>query len=302
MKKLFISILLIAASLSLGAQALPFVAADYNPTTLAKGGVSSTEVSSVAYASFANPAAIVFYDGTMDVSAGYVSWQPNSVKSSVITAGGAYKIGSKFGLSLGFSTGAYPEYGLVDLSGYEKGTFKPSDMQFGLGLACKVLPYLSLGANIGYASQKLSPDVSYGAFDADIYAMAKFGGLNVTLGVADLGGKVTSQSGTAFPLPSSAKAGVGYYMTPVEKHGIEVNGEASYYFSGDFSAAVGASYTYDGMFSVRAGYRYGGDSVIPSFVSAGLGVRFYGVKLDLVYLLGSTAMANTFGVSLGYAF
>ena len=56
------------------------------------------------------------------------------------------------------------------------------------------------------------------------------------------------------------------------------------------------------MVFVRAGYRYGGKSVIPSYASVGAGVRFAGVKVDLAYVVSSSPMANTLGVSLGYSF
>lgn len=302
MRKLFIYIFLTLVPLSLGAQALPFTSADYNPVTLAKGGASLTETSSVAYATTANPAAIAFFEGKLDASAGYTSWQPGSVKTSVINAGGAFKFGDKFGMAVGFSYGSYPEYTTTDLTGYENGTFKPTNMQLGLGLAYKIIPCLSIGANVGYAAETLAEGSSYGAIYADVYAMVKFGGLKATVGVSELGGKITSAAGTAFSIPSAANLGVGYTLQAGEKHNVDFNADAQYYFTDGVAAAVGASYAYDDMVFVRAGYRYGGKTVIPSFASAGVGVKFFGVKLDLAYVLGSSAMANTLALSLGYSF
>ena len=288
--------------LSLGAQALPFTSADYNPATLAKGGASLTETSTVAYAAFANPAAIAFYDGKVDASAGYTSWQPGSVKASVISAGGAFKFGDKFGMAAGLAYEGYPEYVITDLTGYENGTFKPTSMQLGVGLSYKIISSLSIGANIGYATQTLAEGSTYGAIDADIYAMVKFDGFKATLGVSELGGKVTSAAGTAFSIPTAANLGLGYTLKAGEKHGVDFNADLQYYLKDGVAAAVGASYAYNDMIFVRAGYRYGGKTVIPSFASAGVGVKFYGVKLDLAYVLGSSAMANTLAMSLGYAF
>lgn len=302
MKRFLIYCALLTVPAIVNAQALPFTAADYDPATLAAGGASLTNTGTVSYAVFSNPAAIAFYEDRLDVSAGYALWQPGSLKTSVINAGGAYRIGSKFGVALGFSRGAYPEYTDTDLTGYETGSFKPSCMQVGLGLGWRILPFLSVGANIGYASEKLASDVSYGAVDLDIYAMAKFGGFKAALGVSEIGGKVKSASGDAFRLPASASLGVGYGISFVEKHAIDVRADAQYYLAGDFAAAFGASYTYDNMISVRAGYRYGGDSVIPSFAGVGAGIRFFGVKLDLAYVISSSAMSDTVAVSLGYSF
>lgn len=302
MKRFLIYYALLMVPAVMNAQALPFTAADYDPTTLATGGASLTNISTASHAAFSNPAAMAFYDGTLDVSAGYTSWQPKSVRTSVINAGATYKISSKFGVALGFSRGAYPEYTDTDLTGYETDSFKPSCMQVGLGLGWRILPFLSVGANVGYASEKLTSDVTYGAVDLDIYAMAKFGGFKATLGISETGGKVKSDSGDAFQLPSSANLGIGYEIAPGKNHDIDVRADAQYYLTGDFAAAVGAVYTYDNMISVRAGYRYGGESVIPSFASVGAGIRFFGVKLDLAYIISSSAMADTLAVSLGYSF
>lgn len=292
----------LAFSIDAGAQALPFTSADYDPASLAAGGASLAQTEDVSYAVFSNPAAVAFYDGTLDVSAGFSMWQPKSVNTSVISAGGAYKIGDRFGMALGFSSGSYPEYMGSDMTGYETESFKPSNMQLGLGFGWRVLPNVSVGANIGYASEKLTSEFSYGALDMDIYAMAEFGGLKAVLGVSEIGGKVKSASGAGFALPSALNLGVGYGMSPVQKHDISLRADAQYYFMGDFAAAIGAAYTYDDMVTLRAGYRYGGTSVIPSFMSLGAGVKFFGVKVDVAYVLGSSAMANTVAVSLGYSF
>ena len=302
MRKLFVYIFLTLVPLSLGAQALPFTSADYNPATLAKGGASLTETSTVAYAAFANPATIAFYDGKGDTSIGYTMWQPNSVKTDVIVSGDVLKFGDKFGIGVGLCYGLYPEYTITDLTGYEKGTFKPTNIQFGVGLAYKVLPFLSIGANIGYAGETLAEGSSSTAVDADVFAMVQFGGFKAALGVSELGGKVTSAAGTAFSIPTAANLGLGYTLKAGEKHGIDFNADLQYYLKDGVAAAVGASYAYNDMIFVRTGYRYGGKTVIPSFASAGVGVKFYGVKLDLAYVLGSGAMANTLALSLGYAF
>ena len=93
-------------------------------------------------------------------------------------------------------------------------------------------------------------------------------------------------------------------LTAISPGLLEVLVDADCYFSGAFSAAAGASYTYNGMVSVRAGYRYGGDSVIPSFASVGAGVKLFGVHLDAAYLIasGDSPLKNTFCIGIGYSF
>ena len=284
------------------AQALPFTAADYDAAVLAKGGASLTETSTVANAAFANPAAVVFYDDMLDASLGYTMWQPDFSNTSVASAGAALKIGKNIGVALGLSKGSDPEYSIIDGSGAETGSFKPGNLQLGLGVAYKIIPFLSVGANIGYAVENLAPEMSYGALNADVYAMFKLGSLKAAVGVSELGGKVTSQSGASFSLPTAANMGIGYDLELSDAHAINLNADAAYYLMGDLAAAAGVSYTYSKMVSVRAGYRYGGSSVIPSYASAGIGLRLFGAKLDFAYLFASHVMKNTLSVSLGYSF
>ncbi len=285
-----------------GAQALSFTAAETDAASLGTAGANLTQTGSIANASFSNAAAITFSDAKMDVAAGYVMWQPSGVNSSMINVGAAYNLNNKFGVALGFLYGMNPAYDITDANGSVKGQFKPSDMHVNLGLSWRFLPFLSLGANVGYASSTLAKGSSYGALAADVFAMAKFAGLKVTAGVANIGTSIKSANGTSFCLPGSVALGAGYEMSFAETHDVEVLLDADYYFSGWFAAAAGAAYTYNDLVVVRAGYRYGGASPVPSYASVGAGVKFAGAKLDLAYLIGSSAMKNTLALTLGYTF
>lgn len=293
-----------AVSYVAGAQALPYVAVEKGAASLAKAGADLTETSSIAASAFGNVAAVPFSELKADFSAGYTMWQPAASKSNIITAAGAYNLGGKLGIAAGFSYGMNPTYEVTDGTGASVGTFSPSDMQIGAGVAYRVIDFLSVGANIGYASSSLAQGYSYGAVAADVFAMAVFSDLRLTLGVADLGSGVASASGTKFSLPSSVALGAGYGKSFAEKHDVEVLIDANYYFAGGLAAALGAEYTFNDLVSLRAGYRYGGKSPIPTFASVGAGVKFSGVKLDLAYLLAGadSPMKNTLAISLGYSF
>ena len=94
-------IILISAFIPLvaNAQALPFIGAEYSPAASAKGGISSVETTSIAYASFSNTAVVPFSDQKGDFAAGYTLWQPTLSKVNVISAAGAYNIKNKFGVA-----------------------------------------------------------------------------------------------------------------------------------------------------------------------------------------------------------
>lgn len=298
-KYIVAAVMLLLPSLA-GAQALPFVAVEFNAASLGKAGADIVETRSAAHSAFSNAAAIPFAETDLDVAAGYTMWGPTS--GNVIMASGAYNLKGKLGVAAGFSYGMNPAYNITNNGGTGSGTFTPSDMHLGVGVSYRFLDFLSVGANVGYATSTLTKDISYGAVTADVFVMGSFAGLKVALGASNLGTSVTSANGVSSPLPSSVTLGAGYGKTFADKHGIDILLDADYFLAGSIAAALGAQYTFNDFVSVRAGYRYGGDSPMPSFASVGAGVKFAGVKLDLAYVLGSEVMGNTLAVGLGYCF
>ena len=268
------------------------------------GGTSVTRTSGISYASFSNAAAIPFSDRTFDVAAGYGMWYPSSSTVNNVSAGAAWNAGGKFGIAAGFSYGICQEYEIMNTSGQAAGSFSPSEIQANIGLAWRFLPFISVGADVKYLGNTLAEGQSYSAVSSDIFLMSEFSSFMAAIGVSSLGSKVRSASGESFSLPASATLGLGYGDVFGQRHGVEVLVDADCYFSGAFSAAAGASYTYNDMVSVRAGYRYGGDSVIPSFASVGAGVKLFGVRLDAAYLIasGDSPLKNTFCIGIGYSF
>ena len=281
-----------------GAQALPFTAVDYDAKSLSKAGADLVQ---------STPAAIPYSDAKLDAAVGYTMWQPSAAGANIINLDAAYKMGDKFGLSLDFMYGMKPKYTITNSGGTASGQFAPSDIHAELGFGWKFLPFLSLGAEVGYATSSVAKDYSYGAVTADVFFMAKFGALKAAAGVSNLGTAVTSKSGAKYSLPSAASVGVGYDMSFAEVHGLGVTFDADYYFAYGFAAALAAEYSYADLAFVRAGFNYGGEAVLPTFASLGAGVKFAGLELNLAYLLGfsspfSTAAKNTLSIGLGYSF
>lgn len=295
---------LLIMPMTAGAQALPFVATQLDAHSLSMAGADAVQTSSVANSAFTNAAVIPFYEKQADISVDYTLWQPSAAKVNAINVAGAYNLNSKFGVAAGLRYGMYPSYPVAGDSGVGKDTFSPSEIQANVGFAWRFLPYLSVGANVGYASSTVAKGYSYGAVTSDVFVMSKISDFKVALGVSNLGSQVKSASGAAFPLPSSVTLGAGYDKVLAQKHGIDVLLDADYYFTGGFSAALGAGYTFDKMVSVRAGYRYGTDTILPSFASVGVGVNFIGIKLDLAYLIAvsDSPLKNTLSVGVGYSF
>lgn len=285
-----------------GAQALPFTSVEVDAVSLGKAGTDLVETGSVANASFSNAAVIPFYGKKFDVSAGYTMWQPAAVGANKINVGAAFNVKQKFGVAVGFMYGIHRNQTGANSGGGTVDTFAPKDMHVNVGLAWRFLPFMSLGANVGYASSALTADYSYGAVDADVFLMAKFSGVKVTAGIANIGSKVTAANGAKFSLPTSVAVGAGYTRTFALKHRLDVMLDADYYLQDGFAASVGAEYAFNGLASVRAGYRYGGNTAVPSYASVGAGVKLIGIKLDVAYLIASGPMKNTLAVGLGYTF
>ena len=304
MKKVYTNILVTLLALvpfAAGGQALPFTAVDYSPVSLAMGGVSAAGTADVANAAFGNPAAVAFSEKKCAVNASYVTWSPSQVKTDIINVAGTYRVNDKTGVSFAYSSGTYPEYEAFDLAGTSKGMFTPNQMYVGAGLSYALKPELAVGINLGYASNALSEKISYTAVSADIYVMYNAEKFQVAAGVSELGPKVTSESGE-FSLPSAAKLGLDYHLLKSEEASMDIAVDASYYLAGASSLAVGAQYGIKDMLFIRAGYRYSGESVIPSFASAGIGIKLSGMSLNAAYLFASETLSGTMCIGIGYSF
>ena len=117
---------------------------------------------------------------------------------------------------------------------------------------------------------------------ADLFVAGKVDAFDFAAGVCSVGTQVESESTGSFNLPSAATAGCGY-VYDADSFSVCTRAKADYYFSGYLAAGIGAELLYDGMFAVRAGYHYGGESIIPNFASAGLGLHVGEFALGAAY-------------------
>lgn len=271
-----------------------------DPVSAGRGfaGVAS---SSPAWASFSAPSSVSLSEKKLDVQIAGQQWAPDGVKSTNFAAGVSYRFG-KLGIGAGFAMNAGEKYSLVPVPGQVSGTFTPKDMQIGVSASYAFLDFLSVGVNVKYLNSKVSEYDNYEGVSADVTGTAAFGNFRVSLGVSDVGSSVKSVSGEKFRGPSSAVAG-GAWSDRFGKNGLGAAVDLNAYFSGSFTAAAGVQYDYSDMVFVRAGYHYGADDAfLPSFATAGIGVKFFGVNIDAAYLFGNDFLKNTITVGLGYSF
>lgn len=281
--------------------ALPFVRIVRDPVSAGMGFAGSA--SETAYSSFRNSSVIPFSTGKFSAGASGQLWAPDGVKSTNLGFGASFRAGKRFGFSIGGAYQAGEEYSLTNESGNQAGTFKPNDMILNGGLGVKIIDDLAVGANVRYASQKLSKDNSLSAIAADIFLTYRLSGLNITAGISSLGGSVKSESGDSFRLPVSATVGADWTKSFSDTHGMRMVADADYFFSGNVTVAAGVEYSFRNMLFARAGYHFGTENaVLPSFATVGLGVRFFGLSLDVAYLTANDVLGNTLTFGLGYRF
>jgi len=277
-----------------GNEAMPFLRVGRNPISIGMAGSGLASTSSPAWASFSNPAAVVFAEQTFDAGVSLISWQPKYNSSFGPSLSGSYKW-NNFGFTLGFSYVNGEELELSD--------FTPNEVQVNGGVGYKISDGFSIGGNLRYASHALTSENSMSAICGDVFAMVRFGDFNIAAGVSCIGNKVKVEGGSKdYSLPMSASFALNWHKLFAEKHGLEVNIDADYYFSETTSVAAGLQYGYNDMIFARAGYRFGGESIIPSYASIGLGAKFKGFRLDAAYLLGSDTLKNSFVLGIGYSF
>jgi opacity protein-like surface antigen len=103
-------------------------------------------------------------------------------------------------------------------------------------------------------------------------------------------------------IPTACVLGFGYEAEIAENNSLTVQADVDYYFEGGPAASFGAEYDFKDMVFIRAGYRYGGNSILPSFASVGVGAKFAGIKIDAAYLFANEVIGNTTAISVGYCF
>ena len=273
--------------------AMGFASIPHDPVSLSMGGVSA--VSNVAVRSID--------DTKLDVNAAYAMWAPQSgVSTSNINVNVFGKIGEKIGYDVEFANLSGKAYQLYSDTGIAAGTFKPADMAIKAGVSYNILSNLSVGVNVNYLSSKLASSASYSSVAADAMVAALFGGFKIAAGVTNIGGKVKGNDGNSYGLPTAATVLGAYKVEAGEKSVVNIAAQIDYFLSAGVRAGFGAGYTFNDLVSVRAGYCYGGKSVMPSFASLGLGVKFSGFSINATYLTASKTVSNTIMAGIGYSF
>lgn len=284
--------------------ALPWSRIDHNPVTLGMATAGYADLGAAAWASFRNPAVLGMAPVTLDAAASWAGWMPSSDEGmlSHINAAAAYRFG-KMGIALGASYMPGKEYEVFTLAGVSEGKFTPSDMQINAGFGYEIMTDLSVGVNVRYLKQTLTKDNDYTSFAGDFAVIYRTGDITTALGLSNFGTGIEDAAGNKYDIPASMTIGTTWDAAIAPDHGLKASVDADYYFSGDFTAVLGAQYAFKNMLFARAGYHLATDhAVLPSFLTVGLGVSYAGLSLDAAYITANDALGNSFCLGLRYSF
>ena len=307
MRKIFVILAagLIWAASAYGQQtAFPESLVNRDPRAAAMGGAGSADCSSMAYSSMNNLATLPFCTPKGEVAASYSLNSKDALWNGGVNFGAGFKAGKRLAFGIGGTLWNGSSYDIIDETGCSTGTFTAKNMLFNGGFGVKISDFLGIGAGIDYTNESIAPENSLTAIGAKAAVYSNTGALGITLGV-NMKGKVTDMHGTDFKMPSYIFAGACYKAKFGEKNLLSACADANYYFTSSISAALGLEYAWNDMVFVRGGYSYASlESPLPSFLSAGLGLKFFGIKIDVACMIanGTVQANNILTAGIGYCF
>lgn len=300
--------LLAGPVLTAGAQTAGFLDVNPDPISMGMAG-TGTVLETTPFAMWNNASGAALGEEKMQIGAAYSLWQPSATSNNVFAVAGYGKVAKFMTVSAGFRYFGYDAYNVTGSDGIVTGSFKPVEMQASIGLGFRILPILSLGANVSYVHSDLGGPQKGQAVSADFGALLDLKFIRVGVTAANIGSKI-SYGYSAYDLPTNVKLGVGTVQKfgNNDMHALSVNLEGGIAVGAtSLFAGIGAQYEYNELFRVSAGYHYGDAETqfVGSYASVGLGVKVFGVLLNAAYLIGTgdnSPIGNTFTVGIGYAF
>ena len=300
----FISILFLSAvSIGAGAQSLPSLLVGSDAASLGKAGVSVSSAAG-AYALENNVAAMSLAKDKFNAGVSYGMWQPDYAGNKVMGAGAMFKATGSLAFGASFKYLSSPSYDTVTESGTTSrdGSFTPKEFNIALGASYAFNEYFSAGLTARFLNSSLAEESSATVFGADLGIFFSKNSLSAGLSVNNLGSKANYGEDSAYSQPMLVKAGAGYDFG-FGKSVLGISAEADYLFEGAFAAGAAAQYGWNDTVFLRCGYHYGDSSKgIPSYASAGVGVKFFGININAAYILASEVLKKSLSISLGYSF
>lgn len=284
-KALFSTIVFVAAFvMPVACQSMSFLTLPFDARTAGMGNAGYVLAS--PFAAHSNTAAIMAVDvPTMAVATSYLKWQPETMNSYLVHAGG-YKIVGNVGLAAGFGTQRLPEIELTDGHGNPQGDFTPTEYTLELGVGYKISAPLTAGLALRYIHSDMGGTRKASALAADISMLYNRGRLSAGLGLTNVGSMV-NYGYADYSLPTRLRAGVAFNALNDEKHRLIGVADVAYQLTPAYNgliSGVGIEYGYKGFLSLRGGTHFESKKVGPSYTSVGLGVHLRKLSVDVAHL------------------
>ena len=293
-------VLMIHTLVSLG-QTLTVANVDTDPKTVAIGFVDmvSDNVESVV---FGNPAVMSFSNFKAEVAGSYCYWQPDAFREHRSYLSGAYKINDRWAVAAGLANGIGCPYDMYGKGAEFIGTYTPLNFHFKVGASYKMFSYMSLGINVGFVDNIMTPQFANMAFLTDLFVMSSIANFKVAVGGRNIGVAWTSDGTTLGDLPFTASAGASYGMSFNEIHDIGVYVQYDFTRADAMSTSIGASYSYRDFLTLRAGGRIGIEK-IQSLATLGCGLDLNSFEINVAYVLPiqDMVLSDTISVSVVYS-
>ena len=279
-----------------GSTAMGFAVLPSDAASLGKAGAG---LPSASWASFGDMGAVALASDGFAAGLSYSSLVPG--KQQGISAGFYLPLNGGLAVSAGAMLLKGEPYEEFNSLGSSIGEHTPSDMKINAGVSYKITDNLSAAAVFRFLRSDIASNVNLTAFCADLGASGVFGPVMASAGLRNLGPSVKDSGGSAYPLPSNIFVAGEYGLTLAESSAVNVGLSSELYFSAGLSASAGVEYAFKDMVFARAGYHLGNE-LLPSFLSAGIGLKFAGASIDFAYLLASETIGGSMIVGLGYSF
>lgn len=252
-----------------------------------------------------NAAASVFSENRFSAAASYGMWQPSVANAQLASAAGYGRIGEKLSVSAGFKYFMHKSYEISSSEGIYSGTFTPSEYLASVGVAYKFIPSLSASLGLNYIGSDLGGPKAASAFAANLGLLYVNGGFKAGLTASNIGTALNYGGSSSYSLPMRADLGLAYSFGSADASRLAISAQAGMRFADSaITAAAGLEYKFKKLLRFAAGYNLCTAPAASNFISLGAGFSFFGVSVDLAYLLGTSGspVSNSLMINLAYAF
>lgn len=240
-----------------------------DPVALSMGGIPLLQFGGASYAAQGNPGFIPLDRKHIDAGFSLRNWNGRSS----LNGGFGVKCGERVGVSVDCS-GIFENQMLgMSSSGQILEGFGSKEFSVSAGIGVKICGPLSIGANLRYLNLNTASNPVQ-ALTTDILASVSIVGIRFTGGVTNL--KISSSQNA----PSAISLAAGYRLNLVAVE-MDLGVQADRYFYGSTRVGTGGSFTLFKFVTLRGGYNFGGETHIPDFASAGIGLNVWKLHADV---------------------